>query len=165
MTDSRLPDSWLLNPTLDRFSDGAWRLFTRALMFCNQQGTDGEIDTLYMRHIWPWGDSSTYVLELVDSGWLEQTEAGLVIPDWEGKGQSPASQVAANREKARKRQHKSRVQKTAAEERSVTSDVTRDVGQERKGQDRLGMDSYGEVLWPEVRQPGSPAPTADEEIF
>ena len=165
MTDSRLPDSWLLNPALDKFSHEAWRLFTRALMFCNQQGTDGEIDTLYMRHIWPWGDSSPYVLELIDSGWLEQTEAGFVIPDWEDKGQSPAAQVAAYRAKARLRQQKSRSNRKTPEAGPVTRDVTRDVGQERSGQDRSGQASYQEVSWPEVRKPGGRASIADEEIF
>ena len=169
MTDSRLPDSWLLNPVLDKFSHEAWRLLTRALMFCNQQGTDGEIELLYLRHIWPWGDSSPYVMELIDSGWLEQTDAGFVIPDWEDKGQSPASQVAVYREKARLRQQKSRTTKRASETRAVTSDVTRDVtrdvGQERTGHDRSGQDNYDEVPWPEVRQPGSPNPPVTEEIF
>ena len=169
MTDSRLPDSWLLNPVLDKFSHEAWRLLTRALMFCNQQGTDGEIESLYLRHIWPWGDSSPYVMELIDSGWLEQTDAGFVIPGWEDKGQSPASQVAVYREKARLRQQKSRTTRRAPETRAVTSDVTRDVtrdvGQERSGHDRSGQDNYEEVSWPEVRQPGSPKPPGTEEIF
>ena len=169
MTDSRLPDSWLLNPTLDSFSDGAWRLFTRALMFCNQQGTDGDIKSLYMRHIWPWDEPEPYVSELVHSGWLEQTPTGFRIPDWEDKGQSPASQVAEYREKARLRKHKYRSSKKSPETGSVpsdgTRDGTRDVGQERSGQDRLGQDSYVEVSWPEVRQPGSPTPSVDEEIF
>ena len=165
MTDTRLPDAWLLNPALDKFSHEAWRLFTRALMFCNQQGTDGEIESLYMRHIWPWGDPSTYVFELIDSGWLQQTGKGFVIPDWEAKGQSPASQVAAYREKARLRQQKSRSNKRGSHEASVTSDVTRDVGQERSGHDRSGQDNYEEVPWPEVRQPGSPNPPVTEEIF
>lgn len=165
MTDSRLPDSWLLNPVLDKFSHEAWRLFTRALMFCNQQGTDGEIESLYLRHIWPWGDSSPFILELIDSGWLEQTDAGFVIPGWEDKGQSPASQVAAYREKARIRQQKSRANKKASEMRAVTSDVTRDVGEERTGHDRKGQDTYEESLWPEVKQPGSHNSMIQGEIF
>lgn len=164
MTDSRLPDSWLLNPVLDKFSHEAWRLLTRALMFCNQQGTDGEIESLYLRHIWPWGDSSPYVMELIDSGWLEQTDAGFVIPGWEDKGQSPASQVAVYREKARLRQQKSRTTRRAAETRAVTSDVTRDVGQERTGQDTTGQANYKEASWPEIRQPGTASQDELKEV-
>ena len=157
MTDSRLPDSWLLNPVLDKFSHEAWRLLTRALMFCNQQGTDGEIELLYLRHIWPWGDSSPYVMELIESGWLEQTDAGFVIPDWEDKGQSPASQVAVYREKARLRQQKSRTTKRASETRAVTSDVTRDVTRD-VGKATQGSATHGEASemresWPVVEIP------------
>ena len=155
MTDARLPDSWLLNPALDKLSHESWRLFTRALMYCNQQGTDGEIETLYMKYVWPWGDPSEHVLELVGMGWLVATEKGFVIPDWEARGQSPASQVLANREKARLRQQKSRESKKTAQSQPVTSDVTRDVGQERTGQDTTGQANYEEASWPEIRQPGT----------
>jgi hypothetical protein len=46
MTDARLPDKWLLSPTLDALSHPAWRVWARALMWCNQQGADDEIPAL-----------------------------------------------------------------------------------------------------------------------
>jgi len=165
MTDSRLPDTWLLNPVLDKFSHEAWRLFTRALMFCNQQGTDGEIDPLYIRHIWPYGDPSEPVDELLASGWFERRGSGLMIPEWEAKGQSTADEVEARRARKRKNAQTFRDKKKVSQTPSITGDVSGDVGQERRGKDRLGQDSYVKVSWPEVRQPGSSTPTVDEEIF
>ena len=154
MTDTRLPDHWLLNPTLDKLSDGAWRVLTRALMWCNQQGTDGEIESLYMRYLYPFDDPSDYLAELVDIGWLERTEKGFLIPDWEGKGQATAAQVATWRENARLRQRRSREKKRASQSQLVTGEVTRDVGQEQE-QDRTGQDYYGGTSWPTVSIPGN----------
>ena len=156
MTDSRLPDSWLLNPTLDKLSHEAWRFFTRALMYCNQQGTDGEIETLYLRYVWPYGDPSEHLLELMESGWLVGTEKGFLIPDWVAKGQSLASEVEAKRENNRLRQKNHRQKNKGPQNRSVTRDVTRDVGQDRRGQDTTGKANCEEVPWPEIRQPGTP---------
>jgi hypothetical protein len=155
MTDTRLPDKWLLNPTLDKLSDGAWRVLTRALMFCNQQGTDGEIESVYMKYVYPWGDFSSYADELVEIGWLVPFENGFRIPGWEAKGQATAAQVELWLENQRLRQRKHRRKTKQATGRGATRDVTRDVGQDRSGQDRSGQDNYGEVSWPEVMKPGS----------
>lgn len=154
VTDTRLPDHWLLNPTLDKLSDGAWRVLTRALMWCNQQGTDGEIESLYMRYLYPFDDPSAYLEELVEIGWLERTEKGFLIPDWEGKGQATAAQVNTWRQNARLRQQRSREKKRVSQSQVVTSEVTRDVGQEQE-QDRTGQDYYGKPVWPAVASPGS----------
>lgn len=157
MTDARLPDHWLLNPELDKLSDSAWRVWTRILMFCNQQGTDGEIESLYLQHIYPWSDPELFLRELVKIGWLEKTERGYLVPDWEGKGQSTAAQVALWRENSRLRQQKRRARAKASQSQAVTADVTRDVGQEqdRSGQDRLGQASTEREFWPTVSIPGS----------
>ena len=154
MTDTRLPDHWLLNPTLDKLSDGAWRVLTRTLMFCNQQGTDGEIESLYLRHIYPWGAPEAFLQELVDIGWFERTEKGFLIPGWEEKGQATAAQVAVWRENNRLRQQKKRAKAKVSQPQVVTADVTRDVGQEQD-RDRTGQDSYTGPSWPEVSIPGT----------
>ena len=164
MTDARLPDTWLLNPTLDKMSHEAWRFFTRALMYCNQQGTDGEIETLYLRYVWPYGDPSEHLLELLETGWLEEAEKGFVIPDWVAKGQSLASEVEANKEKNRLRQQNHRQKNKTSQNRTVTSDVTRDVGQERTGHDRTGQANYKEASWPEIRQPGTASQDELKEV-
>ena len=154
MTDTRLPDHWLLNPTLDKLSDGAWRVLTRTLMFCNQQGTDGEIESLYLRYVYPWADPEPFLQELLRSGWLEKTEKGFLIPGWEAKGQTTAAQVAFQKEKNRLKQQKHREKLKASHSEVVTSDVTRDVGQEQD-RNRTGQDNYGGSSWPKVSIPGS----------
>ena len=118
-------------------------------MFCNQQGTDGQIEGIYMRYVYPWGDASGFLSELIEIGWMEPTETGFVIPGWEDKGQATAAQVELWRENQRLRQQKHRQKTKQATGRGATRDVTRDVGQDRSGQD-----NYGEVSWPEVRKPG-----------
>jgi hypothetical protein len=155
MTDSRLPEQWLLNPKMLELSDGAWRVFTNALMWCNSQGTDGDLPARYVKYTYPTGDPSEYVLELLDVGLLEQTEKGFMIPDWEGIGQSPAAQVAAYKENSRLRQQKSRDKKKSLQFASVTGDVTRDVGKATQGTDRQGEASDINVSWPVVEIPGN----------
>ena len=134
-------------------SDGAWRVFTNALMWCNSQGTDGDLPSRYVKYTYPAGDPSEYVLELLDVGLLEQTEKGFVIPDWEDLGQSPASQVAAYRENSRLRQQKSREKKKTAQTGTVTGDVTRDVGKATQGSDTHGEASEMRESWPVVEIP------------
>ena len=87
MTDTRLPEQWLLSPKMLELSDGAWRVFTNALMWCNSQGTDGDLPSRYVKYTYPTGDSSEYVLELLSVGLFEKTENGFVLPDWVGMGQ------------------------------------------------------------------------------
>ena len=157
MTDSRLPEQWLLNRDLDRLSDGAWRLFTRALMYCNSQGTDGQIDNIYLRYIYPWlEDPLPLIQEIVDVGWMIRTESGFAIPDWEGKGQTTAAQMAEYKEKNRLKQQRTREKKKAAGSLSVPGDVPGDipgdVGQARH-KDRTGEASDMNVSWPVVRIP------------
>ena len=153
MTDSRLPEQWLLSPKMLELSDGAWRVFTNALMWCNSQGTDGDLPSRYVKYTYPTGDPSEYVLELLDVGLLKQTEKGFEIPDWEGLGQSPASQVAAYREKNKLRQQKARERKKTAETGTVTGDVTRDVGQATHGLATHGKATETKVSWPVVEIP------------
>lgn len=159
MTDSRLPEQWLLNRDLDRLSDGAWRLFTRALMYCNSQGTDGKVDKVYFRYVYPWlDDPSPFIQEIVDVGWMIWTETGFTIPDWEGKGQTTAAQMAEYKNKNRLKAQRARDKKKTTESSSVPSDVPGDVpgdvGQARP-KDRQGEASDNEVSWPVVRIPQS----------
>ena len=153
MTDTRLPEQWLLSPKMLELSDGAWRVFTNALMWCNSQGTDGDLPSRYVKYTYPTGDSSEYVLELLKVGLFEKTQNGFVLSDWVGMGQSPASQVAAYRENNRLRQQKLREKKKTPQVESVTGDVTRDVGKAPQGSDTQGEASDMKVSWPVVRIP------------
>ena len=158
MTDTRLPEQWLFKRELDRLSDQAWRILTRAMMYCNSQGTDGEIDQMYLHLLYPWGDPKPHFEEIVAIGWMVPTATGYLILDWEGRGQTTAAEMAANREKNRVKQQKSRANKKAALASAVPgdvpSDVPGDVGQARH-KDRQGEASDNEVSWPVVHIPQS----------
>lgn len=160
MTDTRLPEQWLFKRELDRLSDQAWRILTRAMMYCNSQGTDGEIDQMYLHLLYPWGDPKPHFEEIVAIGWMVPTATGYLILDWEGRGQTTAAEMAANREKNRVKQQKSRANKKAALASAVPgdvpsdvpSDVPGDVGQARH-KDRTGEASDMKVSWPVVQIP------------
>jgi len=128
------------------------------LMFCNEQGTDGEIDTLYLYSIYPWGDPSSYLDEIVAIGWLRKTERGYLVPDWDGKGQSTAAEVAAYHEKNRAKQkryrEKSKALRSVPVTGDVTGDITGDVGEARP-QARQGEARTEEVSWPVIEIPNT----------
>lgn len=153
MTDTRLPEQWLLSPKMLELSDGAWRVFTNALIWCNSQGTDGDLPARYVKYTYPGGDPSEYVLELLEVGLVEETENGFVIPDWVEMGQSPAAQVAAYRENSRLRQQKSRDKRRTPQAGSVTGDVTRDVGKATQGSDTQGEANETRGSWPVIEIP------------
>lgn len=157
MTDTRLPEQWLLNQDLDKLSDTAWRIFTRALMYCNSQGTDGRVDHLYLRYVHLGEDDPTpYLDEIVRIGWMVRTESGYSIPDWEGKGQSTAAQMAEYREKNRLKAQRSRNRQKASKSVFATGDATSgatsDVGEARQ-QDRHGEASDMRVSWTAIEIP------------
>lgn len=153
MTDTRLPEQWLLHRELDKLSHSAWRVLTRALMYCNSQGTDGEIEEIYLRHIYPWSDDPTpHLVEIVDIGWMIRTSTGYLIPDWEKKGQTTAAEMAEAREKNRLKQRRTRDKNKALREAYVSGDVPGDVGQARL-KDREGEASDMSVSWPVVQIP------------
>lgn len=153
MTDTRLPEQWLMHRELDKLSHPAWRVLTRALMYCNSQGTDGEIEEIYLRHIYPWSDDPTpHLVEIVEIGWMIRTTTGYLIPDWEKKGQTTAAEMAEAREKNRLKQQRTRDKNKALREAHVPGDVPGDVGQARL-KDRQGEASDMNVSWPVVQIP------------
>ncbi len=164
MTDSRLPGRWLTDIKFQTLSDRAWRTWCGALLWSNEQGTDGAIPSLAMKYLHPNGVDDATRLELIEAKLWRHTKAGIQVVDWAGStGQSAAADIAAQRENNRMRQRKHR--------QKVTRDVTRDVtgeslGQDRTGEDRTGQD-YGEaqinqgtgevVGWPVAEIPDSPS--------
>jgi hypothetical protein len=102
MTDVRVPDKWLGDPTFSGLSDPAWRLFTNALMWSNRYGKDGEIKSRFLAHLLVQGDTEGQVLELIDSGLAVHSSTGIEIP-WLDLGQSLASDVQKQREQNRQR--------------------------------------------------------------
>jgi hypothetical protein len=131
MTDARLPDKWLGDPTFSVLSDPAWRLFSNALMWSNRYGTDGVIESRFLTHLLVQGDTNSQVFELIDSGLAVHTSTGIEIP-WLDLGQSLASDVEKQRAQNRQRKAKQK-------ERELTREGMRE-GMREVGQDTLGQD-------------------------
>lgn len=179
MTDARLPGRWLGKILFDDLSDPAWRVFTSALMWCAEQGTDGRVPSRYLRQLHPSGEHAAAFAELARAGVWKRTPDGYELVDWSGDlGQSTAEQVeryrANNRERvARSRARaaekaKARSEGTTSVEpfdertgevapRDAMSDVTRYVGKaEAEEQARtkdISENADSTSSWP-VRQPG-----------
>lgn len=154
MADARLRGAWLGKMRFDDLSDTAWRVFTSALMWSTEQGTDGAIPARYVRFLHPDGEQPEAVEELVAAGLAKRVDDGLELIDWAGElGQSTAEQVEEYKRNARERQRKRR-QRVASQSNeqgagespadesqavrddsaprdvtaNVTRDITRDVG-------------------------------------
>lgn len=110
MTDARLRGAWLGRLRFDSLSDAAWRVFTSALMWSAEQGTDGMIPARYLRQLHPDGEQPGAFQELTEAGIWEPAEAGgYQMVGWGADlGQSTAAEVLRYRENARERQQRRR---------------------------------------------------------
>lgn len=148
MTDARLPGRWLMNTQIMGLSDRAWRVFTSALMWSTEQGTDGAIPRIAMRLLHPEDIPAETLDELEHAGLIQRDgEGGMRVLDW-GRTQSTAAEIEQGREHARQRKRRQR-ERDAAKGHSgdVTRAVTRDVTAEslRLGKDRLGEARKGSI--------------------
>lgn len=109
MADARLRAAWLGQMRFDDLSDTAWRVFTGALMWSVENGTDGLIPARYTRYLHPDGDQPAAFDELADAEIWTATPAGFQLTGWDTDlGQSTAEQIEKYREDARERQRKRR---------------------------------------------------------
>lgn len=168
MVDSRLRGEWLGSPRFDDMSDTAWRVFTGALMWSNQQGTDGLVPARYLPRLHPDGSQSDAVSELVHAGLAELTTDGaLQLLSWsDDLGQSPAEKVAEYRTKARDRMRRNRQKppEPSVEEPSsvpVRANVPQNVPENATPNVGRGLGIGQEVLEPAPYASGS-APHANE---
>jgi hypothetical protein len=174
MTDARLKGSWLGAMRFDGLSDCAWRVFTGALMWSVEQGTDGLIPTRYLRTLHPDGEQPEAYAELLAARLWISCATGYQLLDWAGDlGQSTAQEIEAYKENARNRQRTWREnQRKKLEDkntravpqlptkdpamRDVTRDVTRDVGNgEGEGEGTDSEAATSETFWPVVDIPQS----------
>lgn len=132
MTDARLKGVWLNTPKFDELSDAAWRVFTGALMWSAQQGTDGLVPERYARLLHPHGDQPDAFDDIERAGLWVHVESGYQMVGWETDlGQSSAEQVDKYKKDAAARQSKyreSKAVKSVSETGDVTRDITRYVG-------------------------------------
>lgn len=159
MTDSRLRGEWLNSMRFDDLSDVAWRVFTNALMWSNENGTDGHVPTRYLKMLHPDGVKTEAYAELAAAGIWTSQPVGYFLNDWKGAlGQSAAIEVETYKANARGRQQKWRDRQRDKLARTVgfqdsdsdvtrygTRDVTENVG---KGEgEGLGKDNEAETSW------------------
>lgn len=169
MTDARLPERWLTDPLRSALSDGAWRVYSFGLMYCNAHGTDGELPPQALRYLHSDDHlARAAVAELIDCGLLlDRGELGYRFPEWDTTlGQSRAADVEQRRvqERERKRIQRER-RRNAAGSAQVTSearvppDVPRVVPRDSAGQDRTGQDRTSKPLPTQLgaRTPRTPA--------
>lgn len=142
MTDSRLRGEWLNSMKFDDLSDSAWRVFTSALMWCNENGTDGFVPTRYLKMLHPDGIKADAHAELVSASLWEQLPSGYRLQGWSGAlGQSTANEVETYKANARERQQRWRDREREKKAKRVgftdslrdvtryeTGDVTENVG-------------------------------------
>ncbi|PZF12094.1 hypothetical protein DEJ25_09715 [Curtobacterium sp. MCPF17_011] len=126
----------------DELTDTSWRIFTAALMWSNENGTDGFIPTRYLKMLHPDGEKQEAIDDLEALKFWERQEDGYLLRDWAGAlGQSTSTEVDTYKANARERQRRWRErerQKTAKRvgfnnsesdvTRYETSDVTQNVG-------------------------------------
>jgi hypothetical protein len=139
MVDARIKGEWLGTMRFDDLSDTAWRVFTSALMWSVENGTDGTIPTRYLRRLHPNGEQPVAFEQLAVADLWAATADGFELTDWDGAlGQSTASQVATYKANGMKRARDYRERERSKLAKAlgmtgpsftegVTRDVTRDV--------------------------------------
>jgi len=164
VTDARLRGEWLNSLQFDGLSDTAWRVFTGALMWSAENGTDGLIPKRYLKMLHPDGEQPAAFEEIVRAKLWTARGDGFQCTDWDGSlGQSSAEQVETYKANARKRSkdYRERERKKLARSagfspspetqappvtRDVVSDVTRDVREHvGKGEGTGKGSGYSEV--------------------
>lgn len=168
MVDSRLRGEWLGSPRFDDLSDTAWRVFTGALMWSNQQGKDGLVPARYLPRLHPDGPQPDAVSELVHAGLAELAADGaLQLLGWvDDLGQSSAEKVTEYRTKARDRMRRNRQKPSepSVEEPSsvpVRANVPQNLPENATPNVGRGLGIGQEVLEPAPYASGS-APHASE---
>lgn len=117
MVDARLKGEWLTAPAHDRLSDPAYRVLHNALMFANEQGTDGLIEERALRYLYPGPIADEWLEELVAAGfWFRDDSGSYQLIGWTTTlGQSTAADVEYQRERSRRKQRAYRDRVRAAE--------------------------------------------------
>lgn len=121
MTDARLPGRWLMDPTIRTLGADRWTVFSWALMWSAEQGTDGMIPRHMLPLLHPSGATVEDAEALVGVGLWDAEGDGYRVRDWE-RTQSLAADVEHQRERNRRKQQAHRDR--ARERDGVTGYVT-----------------------------------------
>ncbi len=152
MTDTRLPEQWLGDITLDCLSDGAFRVHVNGLMWSVKYRQDGLVAQQALRYLHVDGARLDLVEELIKVRlWETHGDAGWQIVGFL-EHQTSAADLAEQREQARLRQQRWRDKQIAEKPRDaasapvtrhatgdMTGEQSRHVGQARAGKGREGV--------------------------
>lgn len=113
MTDTRLPDTWLLDENVVGLSDPGFRLLCGLLMYGNRQLSDGFVPYRFLSTCYPTGTvSEAMISELTDHGFIsvDPETKDVTVLDWAENGQTLAANQKRKREgdAARKRRQRAR---------------------------------------------------------
>ncbi|MFL0411070.1 hypothetical protein ACH0AH_07825 [Microbacterium paludicola] len=143
MTDGRIPGKWINEPRFIEMSVDAWCVFTKAIAWSNEAGTDGHIKRRYLNLLHPDGEHPQAYAEIAALGLWEPTSDGYQFNDWNkkahhgGLGQELAENVRNQKERNRKKVADWRKRQGSTPVTGyVTAQETGHVGQEQE-QDRL----------------------------
>lgn len=151
MTDGRIPGKWINEPRFVEMSVDAWCIFTKAIAWSNEAGTDGLVKRRYLGLLHPQGEMPAANQEIVALGLWHPAADGFQFIDWNkkahhgGLGQELAAVVQGQKE--RKKNNQAEYRKRLAESpapQGVTGNVT-DLVADHVGQDRKGQASDNEV--------------------
>lgn len=149
MTDGRIPGKWMNEPRFIEMHADTWTVFTKAIAWSNEAGTDGLIKWRYLSLLHPDGEMPAAHADLVERGLWAKTPDGYQFHNWSkpahqgGLGQATAEQVQSYKERKRTNQKAYRERQAAKDgngggpEGGVTGHVT-DGMTDHVGQDRTG---------------------------
>ena len=156
MTDGRIPGKWINEPRFVEMSVDAWCIFTKAIAWSNEAGTDGLVKRRYLGLLHPQGEMPAANHEIAALGLWRPTSDGFQFIDWNkkahhgGLGQELAAVVQGQKERSKSNQqaYRDRLKGKSDDTAPVTGDVIANVS-DHVGQDRKGQASDNEVPFEE----------------
>ena len=119
MTDGRIPGKWMNEPRFIEMNADTWTVFSKAIAWSNEAGTDGLIKWRYLSLLHPDGEQPKAHQELAEMRLWTKTPIGYQLLDWNkpahqgGLGQATSEQVQTYKERKRRNQQEYRDRKAA----------------------------------------------------
>ena len=157
MTDGRIPGKWVTEPRFAEMDSDTWAIFTRALAWSNEAGTDGAVKQRYLGMFHNSGELLPHCYDNLEAlGLWRKTAGGYQFEKWDtpahrgGLGQATAETVRNGkaRNAAKQRRFRERLaggDDSESEAITPSNPVTSPghVGQDTTGQDTTGQANYG----------------------
>lgn len=149
MTDGRIAGHWIGDPRFDEMSVDAWCVFTKAITWSNERGTDGKVPMRYLLLLHPEGPCQPAHDELEAMNLWVRVQDGYQLQGWNvdtrsgGLGQETAVRVREQRDRRKRTQQAYRDRKKKDQVSLSTGDVTgneadNEAGNVGQDEDRTG---------------------------